>query len=270
MPLNASPQPPPTVDATGAIGSDNLERLLTFAPTDGGAVLRDLPVVHEHPMHVTVVSRNLSFFDHVHPVPQADGKLQLQYRFPHDGEYVLFAEFTPRGQRDQIFRYSMSVTSESATLQDLTDETTPASGAELTPSLTGGKPIADQPELTAELTCQPRSLTAGTSGMLIFRLSRGGQPLTDLQPYMGAMGHCAIVSEDTKTFLHCHPEQLYPPTADMRGGPVVAFHATFPKPGKYKVWGQFQHNGRVVVADFVVEVSKPLLPAKVVNFILND
>ena len=91
-----------------------------------------------------------------------------------------------------------------------------------------------------------------------------------LEPYMGAMGHCAIISQDTGTFLHCHPEQLYPPTPDTRGGPVMAFHAVFPKPGRYKVWGQFQRQGRVIIADFVVDVHKPLLPANVVNFILND
>ncbi len=36
-------------------------------------------------------------------------------------------------------------------------------------------------------------------------------------------------------------------------GPEIAFHHTFPAPGLYKVWGQFQtHDGQVVTADFVV------------------
>ena len=70
--------------------------------------------------------------------------------------------------------------------------------------------------------------------------------------------------------IHCHPEQLYPPTPDTRGGPDIPFHAAFPHPGKYKVWGQFLRNGKVVIANFVVNVEKPVLPAKVVTFILND
>ena len=84
------------------------------------------------------------------------------------------------------------------------------------------------------------------------------------------MGHCAILSQDTQSFLHCHPEQVYPTTPASRGGPDIAFHTTFPRPGKYKIWGQFKRDGKVIVADFVVEVKSPILPAKVVNFILND
>jgi hypothetical protein len=87
---------------------------------------------------------------------------------------------------------------------------------------------------------------------------------------MGAMGHCAISSQDTQSFLHCHPEQLYPTAPDSRGGPEIAFHTEFPRPGKYKIWGQFKRDGKVVVADFVVDVHCSLLPPKVVNFILND
>ena len=87
---------------------------------------------------------------------------------------------------------------------------------------------------------------------------------------MGAMGHCAILSQDTQMFLHCHPEQLFPPRADSRGGPAIAFHTEFPHPGRYKIWGQFQRHGKVVIADFVVDVHKPILPAGMINFILND
>jgi hypothetical protein len=71
-------------------------------------------------------------------------------------------------------------------------------------------------------------------------------------------------------FLHSHPEQPYPTTADSRGGPAIAFHRMFPKVGRYKLWGQFQRDGKIIVADFVVDVSDPLLPASVANFILND
>jgi hypothetical protein len=104
----------------------------------------------------------------------------------------------------------------------------------------------------------------------MFRLLDRGQPVTDLQPYMGAMGHCAIISQDTQMFLHCHPEQLYPCTPDSRGGPTIAFHALFPTAGRYKVWAQFKRGGKIVVADFVVDVGDSFLPANVVNFILND
>jgi uncharacterized membrane protein len=240
---------------------DDLNPRLIFTPLQSGRLFANLPVVHEHPLHMTVVSSNLEFFDHVHPVPQRDGTLQIDYRFPSAGRYLVFAEYFPSGQRDQAFRFPITVGD------------CPAGDGKL-PQLqispVSAKQVTGHPEMTAELLTQPRVLTAGTHAMLLFRLTDQGQPVIDLQPYMAALGHCAIVSQDTQTFLHCHPEQLYPTTPDSRGGPEIAFHTEFPKPGKYKIWGQFKRNGEVIVADFVVQVSRPILPARVVNFILND
>jgi len=196
----------------------------------------------------------------VHPVPQGDGSLQIDYGFPKAGKYLVFAEYFPTGQRDQVFRFPLTV-GQAAQPSDQT-------GLQISPASV--KPIEGHSDMTAELVAQPRTLTAGTHAMLLFRLADHGQPVTDLESYMGAMGHCAILSEDTQSFLHCHPEQLYPTTPDSRGGPDIAFHTAFPKPGRYKIWGQFKRDGKVVIADFVVEVKAPILPANVVNFILND
>jgi uncharacterized membrane protein len=241
-------------------GPNPLQQRLIFTPSKDGQLLHDLPIVHEHPLHVTVLSADLSFFDHVHPLPQADGTLQLDYHFPHSGSFTIFGEFMPRSERGQTFRLPISVAQPDPVPDPPTLQPTPSSEI----------PIADPPGMTAELVCQPRILTAGTHSMLLFRLCDHGQPVIDLQPYMGAMGHCAIVSEDTESFLHCHPEQVYPTQANSRGGPDIAFHTAFPHPGKYKLWAQFKRNGQVVIADFVVDVKSPILPAKMVNFILND
>ncbi len=264
--MTADARPAPTASARGVDATpDPLQRRLTFTPRRDGGLLRGLPVVHEHPMHVTVVSADLARFEHVHPAPQPDGTLQLDYRFAAPGDYLVFAEYMPRGERDQVFRFPIPVGTPPAG-----ELLRPAAGPTLRPAVAAAEPVAGRPEMTAELVCQPRVPTAGTHTMLLFRLSDHGRPVTDLEPYMGAMGHCAIISADTSGFLHCHPEQLFPPTPDGRGGPDVAFHAEFPTPGLYKVWGQFQRGGKVVVADFVVDVRSSLLPPRVVNFILGD
>ncbi len=196
----------------------------------------------------------------MHPILQPDGSFRLEFKFPSAGQYLVFSEFMPNGQRDQTFRFPIAI-----------ESTETASGpATIEPTHGDAKPIADEPQVTAELTCRPQKISAGVPAMLIFRLHDRDQPVTDLESYMGAMGHCAIISQDTKMFIHCHPEQLYPPDKDSRGGPVLAFHTIFPKPGLYKIWGQFQRGGKVLVADFVVEVHRPLLPASVINLILND
>jgi uncharacterized membrane protein len=245
---------------TSFIGPDVLQKRLKFTPRKQDLLLRDLPVVHEHPMHLTIVSTNFSFFDHVHPVLNPDGSLQIDYHFPHAGQYLLFAEFFPAGERDQIFRFPMPVGERAY------EDGLPA--LSVTPATV--KPVEGHADMTAELICQPRTLTAGTHSMLIFRLNDRGQPVTDLEPYMGAMGHCAIISQDSQHFLHCHPEQVYPTHPDSHGGPIIAFQTEFPQPGLYKAWGQFKRGGKIIVVDFTVDVEASLVPPKVVNFILND
>jgi hypothetical protein len=265
MALAASPQQAAMSDvglhAVDVKAIDERTLRLNFTPQFQGQTLHDLAVVHEHLLHLIVVSQDLSFFDHIHPLVQPNGSLAITYTFPSPGRYLLFADITPRGQRSQVFRFPVSVGSTSAA-------ETPS--APLTPSPTYDKPLESDPTITAELIPQPRTISAGIHTDLLFRLSQNGRPISDLEPYLGAMGHCVAISQDTQTYLHCHPEQLFTPTKDARGGPFVDFHTIFPTPGRYKIWAQFQRAGKILVADFVVDVKSPILPPKLINFILDD
>lgn len=226
---------------------------LRFIPEMDGQTFHDLVVVHEHLLHLIITSTDLEFFDHIHPVRQADGSFTIDYQFPKPGNYLLFADVTPRGDRQQVFRIPVGSTRGEAALKPL-----PALAREIG-------------QYHVELIPQPRQLTAERDAQLVFRLTRQGQPVTDLEPYIGAMGHCVIISEDTKTYLHSHPEQLLaPPSAESRGGPDVAFHTYFPQPGRYKAWGQFKRSEEIIVADFVLEVGKPFLPRWLAKMLLND
>ena len=69
------------------------------------------------------------------------------------------------------------------------------------------------------LILQPRCLVAERESQLAFRLERDGEPVTDLTPYIGALGHCVIISEDTQTYLHSHPQQY---VASLHAGHAVA------------------------------------------------
>jgi hypothetical protein len=83
---------------------------------------------------------------------------------------------------------------------------------------------------------------------------------------MAAGGHCVIIDADSHEFLHVHPAEevgdddddvahrVLTRLASWRGGPSVSFMANFPKPGLYRAWGQFQHEGRLLTADFTFEV----------------
>jgi hypothetical protein len=96
----------------------------------------------------------------------------------------------------------------------------------------------------------PSPPQVGDETQLAFTVSKDGIPVTDLEPYLGAGGHCVLLSEDTRGYLHSHPLR----TSGARFGPTIVFHTLFPRRGRYKVWAQFQHQGRLLTADFVLNV----------------
>ncbi|MEW6056399.1 MAG: DUF2231 domain-containing protein [Bdellovibrionota bacterium] len=261
-----------------------------FTPKlNGGGVVNDIAVVHEHPMHLIVVSDDLRFFDHVHPERQANGSFKIDYWFPKGGKFIFFADITPQGEGSQVFRIPVTV-EEIRTPASINEGGEEPSSSRI--SQAGGREfLAQSSGLTllprqrpsdawtrksnapylSRLILQPRKLVSERHAHLAFELSQNGKPVTDLKPYIGALGHCVIISEDTQVFLHSHPEMFSgQPSKDERGGPLVAFHTEFPRPGRYKVWGQFLRGDDLIVADYVVEVKKPLLPKGLVDFLIFD
>lgn len=209
---------------------------LTFTPrrSDGG-ILTDLDVVHTKKLHLIIASSDLSFFDHVHPIPQSDGSLTLDYAFPHPGDYHLYADLTPKGDRNQVFILPVTIPGSAPARQPFIE--TPAQA----------KNFGDY-RVSLALSPDPPVLREETQ--LAFTVYLKGKPVTDLEPYLGAGGHCVILSEDSTAYLHSHPLE----TGETTFGPTVVFHTRFLRAGLYKVWGQFQHHGQKLTADFTLRV----------------
>ena len=96
------------------------------------------------------------------------------------------------------------------------------------------------------------TLQTGGESKLTFTLSQNGKPITDLEPYLGELGHTVVLGEDTLGFIHEHPtENVNAPQAGK-----VDFMIDFPMAGTYKVFTQFQKAGKVFTTDFVVTVAR--------------
>ncbi len=274
-----------------------LEAIFHLRPLTAGKPTR-LALVHEQLMHIIVVSEDLAYFDHIHPVVEgdpADERFALTYHFPRPGRYLIYFDTTPKGDREQVFRevvdaeparvsIGADVTPAHLTLDAASSKLVYpiACGATLQTQAPLDKTIAsthptDAAPVIVQLASQPRTLYAGLHTELVFTLSDAqGKPLTDLAKYIGAMGHCVAISEDTADYFHSHPEQLMTPSDTDRGGPTIAFHAIFPKPGRYRIWGQFRRPARtpgqpddLIIADFTVDVKTPLVPARLINFLVT-
>jgi hypothetical protein len=89
---------------------------------------------------------------------------------------------------------------------------------------------------------------AGAVQPLVFRVSRSGEPVPDLERYLGAYGHLVALREGDLGYLHVHPEDRL-----FRGAAKVWL--TAPSPGRYRMFFEFQVGGKVHTATFTMIVS---------------
>jgi P-type Cu+ transporter len=221
----------------------------TVRDAGSGEAITDLPLDHERPMHTILTSADLEDFAHIHPRARQDGSYRVETTPPRAGTYRLYTEFVQDGEKI-LDRRQISV----GAAND--------GGARLTPDLSPKK-IEDT---TVSLDA-PETIRTGEPVHLDFELTRDGEPVTDLAPYLGAAAHVAIVSEEGSAFAHGHGEargeaRSAEEAAHGKGahgvpdsfGPGVRADHTFGSPGLYKLWAQFESDGRVISAPFVVEV----------------
>ena len=64
--------------------------------------VREFEIMHEKLFHLFLISQDMQFFQHVHPVMQTDGSFDLGVKFPHPGLYRVLSDFYPRGGTPQL------------------------------------------------------------------------------------------------------------------------------------------------------------------------
>ena len=222
---------------------------LSFTPTLVGHEQDSVPldIQHDKKIHLIVVSKDLSYFDHIHPQRQANGsyeikilakgekyskaRFQNEAHFDQGGDYVLFADYLPIGAKHQLERIELNVAGPSYQVQQFTKE-------KLISSADG-----------YEVSLQPKDgkLSSGSLMHIAAIVKKGGKeiPADQFENYLSAKAHVVVISEDTKDYLHVHP--------DLDKG-RLDLHTTFQKPGIFRGWLQFQTNGEVHTADFVLTV----------------
>jgi hypothetical protein len=201
------------------------EQTLRFRIADAdGETVRDFDVVHERRLHLILARRDLAGFQHLHPRQAADGSWSTRVRIEAAGSYRLFADFSHDGEA-----------------QTLASDLRVDGPADL-------RPLPDpQPTAVAdggyEVRLDAGAARPGREADLRFAITRGGEPV-DTEPYLGAGGHLVALREADMAFLHVHPT----------GENAVRFAATFPTAGRYRLFLQFKHDGRVRTAAFTLEV----------------
>ncbi|MGW4946490.1 hypothetical protein ACWEOZ_33455 [Actinoplanes sp. NPDC004185] len=202
-----------------------------------GAPVTAYTTSHDKDLHLIVVRRDLSGFQHVHPALAADGTWSLPLAVPAAGQYRVFADFEPAGHAEGL------------TL----GADVPAPGDYRPRALPGASRTATVDGYTVTLE---GDLVPGASSKLTLSVAKGGAPVTDLQPYLGAYGHLVALRAGDLAYLHVHPDGA-PGDGKTAAGPQVTFYAEVPSNGSYRLYLDFQHAGKVRTAEFTATAGTP-------------
>lgn len=231
-------------------------RFTVFHPTTE-AQIKQFNLLHEMPFHLFVVSQDFEEFQHIHPEKQSDGSFTIETLLPQAGYYKIFCDFFPAGGTPQVTHHNLVTAGYNGDLI--------SSLARLTPDKPVGNKLVKTVEgIRFELTCDPAEPYSGKSAELHYHLTdeKSGEPVTDLKPYLGAWGHTLILSEDGTDYLHSHPTEMIDEDLSaedrnkLQSKPDVVFDTFFPHPGNYRIWSQFQRQGKVITVSFTVYVPR--------------
>ncbi|MFB9662545.1 heavy-metal-associated domain-containing protein [Glycomyces mayteni] len=222
------------VAAPAATGDEGVLAFGITAP--GGEPLKQYTESHEKELHLIVVRADGAEFRHVHP--EFDGETwSLPWSWEQPGTYRVFADFVP-GDAAEDIDVTLSRTVEVAgdyepRAENPVTRTASVDGFDVT--LTG-------------------DLAAGTTTELTVEVTRDGAPVTALEPYLGAWGHLVALREGDLGYLHVHPEGDEPEPGTT-SGPEIVFATAAPTEGRYLLYLDFQVDGQVHTAPFVLDTD---------------
>lgn len=196
-----------------------------------GEPQRSFRPLHERDLHLIVVNRELTSFEHVHPKLGTDGAWSIELPPMAAGSYRVVADFQVDGGPRLALGTDLGVAGEyrpgrlgrpsSHTTVDGYDVT-------LVTEKGGGG------EITAALTVE-----------------RAGKPVSDLQPYLGAYGHLVAMRSGDLAYAHVHPVDNEGEGAPGDG--TIRFDATLASAGRYALFLDFKHAGTVHTAAFTFD-----------------
>lgn len=194
-----------------------------------GAPVTAYDEAHERDLHLIVVRRDLTGFQHVHPtLDPATGDWSADLAL-EPGSWRVLVDFVPAGGEQVVLGADLLVDGP-GTSEPLGDDVlgTSVDGYDV---ILGLDPVA------------------GAETAVVATVRRDGQEVTDLGQYLGELGHLVVLRDGDLGYVHGHPD------AGAGSGPTIPFTATFPSGGRYRLFLEFEHGGAVHTAAFTVSVE---------------
>ena len=197
--------------------------------SDGAALRSGFELEAERRMHLLLVRRDLTGYQHLHPAMAGDGTWSVPLTVPEPGAYRVYADFQ-RSCEKHVLAADLLVPG--------AFEPQPLPAASATTRVDG-----------YDVRLAAPALHAGDDAHLRFTVTRDGRPLRDIQPYLGARGHLVAIRQGDLAYLHVHPDE------EGDDGAAIPFSADFASAGSYRLFLQFRSGGTLHTAAFTVEVA---------------
>jgi hypothetical protein len=202
-----------------------VESTYTFTVRDENGPVVDFELEQTKRMHLIVVRRDFTGFVHLHPTMSSDGTWSTPLTLDTAGAYRVYADFIIDGDKHTL-------------------------GADLfvpgdfqprpLPPISAAGDAGDgyQVEMVGDVV-------AGEESALEFVVRHDGEVVSDLRDYLGAKGHLVALRSGDLAYLHVHPEE-----------DRLLFEATFPTPGLYRLFLQFDHGGTIRTGELTIEAQE--------------
>lgn len=220
---------------TPALRRGAREQLRFRLVDDRNRAVRDFDVQHTKRMHLIVARRDLSTFQHLHPTMAADGTWSTPLTLTEAGTYRVFADVSHDGEATTL-------------ASDLRVD-----GPADLKALPAPRPVARSADGYEVRLAGNGDARAGRETALRFAITKDGAPV-HTEPYLGAGGHLVALRDGDLAFLHVHPLEHGHDDEAGDAGEDIGFEATFPTTGRYRLFLQFQVDGRVQTVAFTQEV----------------
>lgn len=288
--MNAKPITTAALKAETLPIIEGAEAKLLFQMEDAqGQPISDLLTEHARKVHVVVIGEDLDTFGHVHTedffeitkAMEREGTYPVLFTFPKAGTYLVALDTAnPAGEFSKAF--SLSVEGDTLLKAPSFDFSTkknvvgiPEEKPHVMKQAVQVSKLEQNSSERYEVTFSaPKEISPNKEAILEFYFSKAGKGVTNLEPYLEAPMHFALVSTDLTFFTHTHGgppewmqhvrEQGHMAHADQEHakddlpssfGPIIQLAVTFPQPGVYKIFGQARHNGKLLIVPFMTNIT---------------
>jgi hypothetical protein len=190
-----------------------------------GKPVTDFARIGDQRMHLIVVRRDLSGYQHLYPVMDPDGTWVVPLRLEEPGSYRAFAEFLPGIAKTPV---TLGVDLEAPGFV----ESAPVSK------------VSTMAEADGYTVVWTGDLVSRTLSRVWMHVMRKDVPVTDLDPVLGGGGRLVILREGDLAYLNVYPVQGPPQDT------AINFDADVPTAGYYRMFLEFQHRGQIRTVEF--------------------